>query len=263
MYNIAVHFLRWSRFTLLRRVDRQTDQSDLLCTDSVVCVAPLSDESSTGDHILEDTALVTASGSSGGHRYSHHKMLNRNQRVDVILALDSITKEKVVLKRYVVDPAMNDRDQSRAMTESNLLARCKHPNIVCCLDTFSEISYDVGDTLRSSARTYEHHFQYLVLEFGDRGNLRQYLDASDSNGSPGASKTVATFEICDQVMQALAACHKHNVAHRDIKSENVVVFEDNARACKCTVKLCDFGHSKLVQSNGMANTLDVGSATSI
>lgn len=48
-----------------------------------------------------------------------------------------------------------------------------------------------------------------------------------------------------QILSGLAWIHSKKIAHRDLKPENILVTSDG------TVKICDFGSSKVINPNGI------------
>ena len=71
----------------------------------------------------------------------------------------------------------------------------------------------------------------------------------DSANFPDPKKAFKIkVKACMQIARALVYLHKHaNVYHRDLKSENVLVFHYDAHRGNIHVKLCDFGVSKRFQ----------------
>ena len=57
--------------------------------------------------------------------------------------------------------------------------------------------------------------------------------------------------IIFQILNALSFMHKHNIAHRDIKPQNILIFND------IDIKLCDFGLSKLGFLSNTTHTSEV------
>ena len=47
-----------------------------------------------------------------------------------------------------------------------------------------------------------------------------------------------------QLFNGLKAIHSKNIAHRDLKPENVLLSSEGS------IKICDFGSSKVIDSNG-------------
>ncbi|MDR3549477.1 MAG: protein kinase [Candidatus Pacebacteria bacterium] len=82
----------------------------------------------------------------------------------------------------------------------------------------------------------DHKF-YIVMELMHGENLMSYITHKPQ--SSFNEKTVAS--IIKQVLSGLCNCHANNIAHRDIKPDNIM-FADK----ECTqVKLIDFGFAKM------------------
>ena len=84
----------------------------------------------------------------------------------------------------------------------------------------------------------EGPFSYLVTELSPYGALSECI---------GDLSEPMRIRACIQVAQALDFLHtKELVHHRDIKSENVLVFSKSIH-----VKICDFGIAKRIQDDQM------------
>lgn len=57
-----------------------------------------------------------------------------------------------------------------------------------------------------------------------------------------------------QFIRAVAYCHTHNVAHRDLKLDNTLL--DDSQPAR--IKLCDFGFAKQWSSNDSVNMKTMG-----
>lgn len=123
-----------------------------------------------------------------------------------------------------VATAKDGQTLARLAREANLLSRLRHPNIVQVKDI------DIAP----------RGFLYLVLEFVEGQNLRQWWHTHDDK----------TFEharlILEQILLGLQALHDANIAHRDLKPENVLIQRADH---DLIVKLADFGISKIAASN--------------
>lgn len=98
-----------------------------------------------------------------------------------------------------------------------------HPNIITMLD-----SGDFNDVY------------YLVMEYLDGGNLRQYIDAHDDKRVPPNDALI----IIRGVLEGLAYAHGHGLVHRDVKPPNIMF-----RAGRYDVPiLTDFGLVRLVDA---------------
>ena len=98
--------------------------------------------------------------------------------------------------------------------EIKLLQSVKHPNIVKLLEWFEG-----------------KWFTYLVLEFAGNFTLLDYLQKSEDN-KLDEGETVFIFS---KIGHALAYLHEKNIAHRDIKLDNIMLGPSGE------VKLIDFG----------------------
>ena len=121
-----------------------------------------------------------------------------------------------ILHSGVTDPRAGDRFQR----EARAAARLKHPNVVTI--------HDFGIT--------DDGMQYLVMELVEGDSLRRIIEQQ------GVIVPSTAVEITRQVCDALDDAHQHNVIHRDIKPDNIVV---KATVNGLWVKVLDFGIAKL------------------
>lgn len=77
---------------------------------------------------------------------------------------------------------------------------------------------------------------YLVFEFVDR-NILELL----TEYYPRGCDTELVRSTIFQVIRAIEYCHRHDVVHRDVKPENILV-----NLTDMTVKLCDFGFARSI-----------------
>ena len=112
------------------------------------------------------------------------------------------------------------RAAERFRREAQAAARLKHPNAVNV--------YDFGIT--------EQGLQYLVMELVEGESLRRIIKQQ------GPITPSASAEIINQVCAALDEAHRHNIIHRDVKPDNIIV---NISATGIRVKVLDFGIAKL------------------
>jgi len=109
--------------------------------------------------------------------------------------------------------------------EQHILASLDHPNITRMLDA----------GLSDSGQPY------LVMEYVDGTHLDLYSDQH----TLGVRERVELFlQVCD----AVAYAHRNLIVHLDLKPSNILVTADG------TVKLLDFGTSKLIQTDSRLTT---------
>jgi len=118
------------------------------------------------------------------------------------------------------------QDEVALQAEIEFLSVTDHPNIVRLYETFED-----EDTL------------YFVMEKCSGGDLWQNVLRCHESGL-GFSEA-ELIEVARQMLLALAYCHAHNIAHRDVKPDN---FLYASRSPDAPLKLVDFGVSGVVSS---------------
>ncbi len=104
--------------------------------------------------------------------------------------------------------------------EAQAVACISHPNIVSI--------YDVGE---------EDGMYYIVMELIEGITLKKYIEEK------GKLTVKEAVGISLQIANGLDAAHRHNIIHRDIKPQNILIARDG------TAKLSDFGIAKAASSN--------------
>lgn len=144
--------------------------------------------------------------------------LGKGSSGKVYQATHILTGEQVAIKCIDKARLKDERKRRKAMHEIQALYRC-HGNRVIRL-------YEV---IESKAELQ------LVLELMDGGDLYQYVKANGALDEPLAK------HIFVQLVQAVKHVHSLNIAHRDIKLDNVLLSADARIA-----KLCDFSICRIV-----------------
>lgn len=152
-------------------------------------------------------------------RYEVLRELGRGGMGVVWLADDTLAGRQVAVKELRPPHGLADADRAvltrRALQEARSAARIKHPNAVTLYDVLPATAGD--DAV------------YLVMELIDGPTLAQLIRRKGR--LPDA--TVAAVGL--QLLDVLAAAHKLDIVHRDIKPGNIMVAAGNQ------VKLADFG----------------------
>ena len=116
--------------------------------------------------------------------------------------------------------------QEKAEHEIEVLSRLSHPNIV-------QLHGVLQEAVELSVIPGEGAFT-LILELCKKGSLKKYLGQNRQEKlSPEKFTAWAT-----QAARAIEYLHKQGVIHKDIKSDNYLITEDD------TLKLADYGLSK-------------------
>ena len=123
---------------------------------------------------------------------------------------------KILKKEYREDELFVRKFQSEAQAAAGLM----HPNIVNV--------YDVGE---------ESGLYYMVMELVEGITLKDYITKK------GVLSSKEVISIAIQVANGIEAAHLHNIVHRDIKPQNIIISKEGK------VKVTDFGIAKATSSN--------------
>lgn len=147
-----------------------------------------------------------------GGRYEIIELLGSGGMANVYRAHDPQLGRDVAVKiladRYTADPAFVERFRR----EASAAAQLNHPNIVQV--------FDRGE----ADGTY-----YIVMEYLVGPDLKSLIRTR------GALPPLEAIDNAQQILAALAAAHRRDVIHRDIKPQNVMFASDGL------LKVTDFG----------------------
>ena len=161
---------------------------------------------------LEDKYLITARLGEGG--------MGAVYRATRVRIGDEVAV-KVMHPQFIKDEATLERFRR----EARAAAMLHHPNVVAIHD------YGEGHTAEAPA--------FIVMEMVAGCSLRDLLE-HERRLTP--ERAVALMrEICNGV----GAAHRHNVIHRDIKPDNIIVLPPGAHGDQESAKVLDFGIAKL------------------
>jgi hypothetical protein len=147
-----------------------------------------------------------------GGRYELEELIDHGGMSSVYRGRDRMLERNVALK--VLHPHFGDDAEyvERFRREARAVAQLSHPNIVTVID-------------RGSADGH----QFIVFEYVEGENLKQLLERT------GPLPVGRVVELGIQIADALAFAHAHDLVHRDVKPQNVLI--DAAGDAKVT----DFG----------------------
>src|SRR6266700_2791141 len=172
---------------------------------------------------------VTAMPDRAGQQLGNYRLLRQLGRggfAEVYLGEHVYLKRRAALK--VLHISLEDEDVEHFLAEAQVLARLDHPNIV-----------------RVHEFAVEQGTPFLVMEYASRGTLRKL----HPRGSCLSLQT--TVVHVKQVAAALQYAHNHQVIHRDVKPENVLLGSQQE------LLLSDFGISLLSPSPEQLSTQEM------
>jgi serine/threonine-protein kinase len=118
--------------------------------------------------------------------------------------------------------------REKCFAEARLQARLKHENILEVIDAFEDQGYVI-----------------LVMEYVDGPNLAQVIDEKNREGGHFEPSQVLGLAI--PIARGLAHAHRHGIAHRDMKPENILLHGDGP-------KIADFGLARHIEESGQRHT---------
>lgn len=149
-------------------------------------------------------------------RYGSVVKIGKGGMGTVYKAHDTALDKEIVIK--IVDPGQDyEKSAVRFQKEAKALSKLKHDNLVTV--------YDFGIASDGTL--------YMILEYIDGLSLRKRLL------NEGILEYEDALNIFRQVCKGLKHAHDECVVHRDIKPDNVIIFElENRGTC---AKVIDFG----------------------
>lgn len=166
-----------------------------------------------------------ANGGIVADRYRVVRMLGQGGMATVYLAIDLFTNVEVALKVMHGDLADDPEFVRRFATEARAAASLNHPNIVRVLD------YGSRDGIR-----------YIAQEYVEGITLKELIQKH------GALDYHLATPLAIQVGLALEHAHEHEVIHRDIKPQNILITPD------MSAKVTDFGIARASSANTITLT---------
>eukprot|EP01065_Artemidia_motanka_P042141 TRINITY_DN5598_c0_g1_i2.p1 TRINITY_DN5598_c0_g1~~TRINITY_DN5598_c0_g1_i2.p1 ORF type:complete len:598 (+),score=89.40 TRINITY_DN5598_c0_g1_i2:108-1796(+) len=148
---------------------------------------------------------------------------------------DGIEEEGGIPGRHVVKSVyirdLPDQELLTAVNEVQVLKLLQHANVVRYHDHFVD----------------SDGFLNIVMEYCSEGDLAQLIERVKESGGFFTEAQVAFKAF--QLLQAMKYIHSIDIIHRDLKPANIFLTRDH------TLKIADFGISKLVGGSSVAQTV--------
>ena len=145
----------------------------------------------------------------------------------VYLAFNLYTKQKVAIKRIVKNEE-NKIDELELINEINILKKLSHPNILKIIEFYQS-----------------EHSYYIITDHCSNGELYDQIKYKYNENQLAV--------LFYQMLSGIAYLHAHNIVHRDLKLENILISE--IEVDKRTndryfwIKIIDFGTAKFFDKN--------------
>lgn len=161
-----------------------------------------------------------------GGRYEIMERIGTGGMADVYKATDRVLRRYVAIKVLKREFREDETFVQKFRSEAQSAAGLTHANIVNI--------YDVAE---------DRGLYYIVMELVEGITLKEYIE---KKGKLAPKEAIA---ITMQVCAGIAAAHEHNIIHRDIKPQNIMISKEGK------VKVTDFGIAKATSSNTISTNV--------
>ncbi|XP_046649150.1 mucin-5AC-like isoform X5 [Daphnia pulicaria] len=158
-------------------------------------------------------------------RFDLVRKLGQGTYGKVQLGINKETGQEVAIKTIKKAKIETEADLIRIRREIQIMSSVRHPNIIHIYEVFENKEKMV-----------------LVMEYAAGGELYDYLSQRKVLNEAEARR------VFRQVASAVYYCHKHNICHRDLKLENILLDESK------TAKIADFGLSNVFDDRRLLTT---------
>ncbi|XP_057371289.1 uncharacterized protein LOC130692231 [Daphnia carinata] len=158
-------------------------------------------------------------------RFDLVRKLGQGTYGKVQLGINKETGQEVAIKTIKKAKIETEADLIRIRREIQIMSSVRHPNIIHIYEVFENKEKMV-----------------LVMEYAAGGELYDYLSQRKVLSETEARR------VFRQVASAVYYCHKHNICHRDLKLENILLDENK------TAKIADFGLSNVFDDRRLLTT---------
>ncbi len=172
----------------------------------------------------------TLLGTALGGRYRLDEEIGKGGMSTVYRAFDTVLERPVAIKLMHREIASDSDQLERFRREARAVAQLSHAHIVTVIDAGEEPQADGGAT------------PYIVFEYVHGETLKALIRRR------GPLDITESIAYAIEIARALGAAHEHQIVHRDVKPQNVLLTEEG------TAKITDFGIARTLTEEGL--TLD-------
>lgn len=182
------------------------------------------DKQEANERLVGDYVLLSkiGQGSFATVYKAQHKITNQ------VVAIKAVLRNKLTKKLQV-----------NLESEISILKAVHHPHIVGLIE----------------CQKTEGHI-YLVMEYCSMGDLAQYIKRKrPSKGARGGLSEHFVRHFLKQLADALKFLRSHNLVHRDIKPQNLLLIPPNDQDDVPLLKVADFGFARNLPNASLADTM--------
>ena len=152
--------------------------------------------------------------------YKYGRLIGQGAFGKVNLGLNVLTGRVVAIKSFNKKNFDTKTDfMKKIIYETNLMKKLNHKNITKILEMFEDDKYIL-----------------IIMEYINGGNLFSFVKKRRK-----LSEKISKF-LFKQIILGLQHIHSHNIVHRDVKLENILIDLNN------TIKICDFGIGRVLSN---------------
>ena len=166
--------------------------------------------------------MTTLLGTKLNGRYRLESRVASGGMATVYVAVDETLQRQVAIKLMNREVATDSDQLERFRREARSVAQLSHPHIVGVIDA----GEDEGRP-------------YIVLEYVEGETLKQRIRREGPLPIPEA----VAYAI--EIARALGCAHNHQIVHRDVKPQNVLIDEEGS------AKVTDFGIARTLDEDGL------------
>jgi len=163
-------------------------------------------------------------GESIGGRYRLEAVIGRGGMSTVYRAFDTVLERPVAIKLMHPGIAADGDQLERFRREARLVARLSQPHVVTVIDAGEQPADPNGEDSAPAGPC-----PYIVFEYVDGETLKELIRREGPLEIPRA----VAYAL--EIARALGAAHAHDLVHRDVKPQNILITEEG------TAKITDFG----------------------
>ena len=152
--------------------------------------------------------------------YKYGRLIGQGAFGKVNLGLNVLTGRVVAIKSFnKKNFDVNSDFIKKIIYETNLMKKLNHKNVTKILEMFEDDKYIL-----------------IIMEYINGGNLFSFVKKRRK-----LSEKISKF-LFKQIILGLQHIHSHNIVHRDVKLENILIDLNN------TIKICDFGIGRVLSN---------------
>src|SRR5271154_6575166 len=158
---------------------------------------------------------MTVLGTLLGGRYRLDAQIGRGGMSTVYRSFDTVLERPVAIKLMHREIATDSDQLERFRREARLVARLNHPHVVTVIDAGEQ----PGDAEGGGGEDSSGH-PYIVFEYVEGETLKELIRREGPLEIPRA----VAYAL--ELARALGAAHAHDLVHRDVKPQNVLITDE-------------------------------------